>query len=386
MASTVSVGPIGSRPAPGGPLASVQILRALAALTVVFGHAQQMALSSAHDNGLGVPRLSLLPWGAGVDLFFVISGFIMVYASETLFAQADAPRRFLTRRLVRIVPPYWAVLTLYVVLHGYLGAAAHAGNVRPLGVLASYFFWPFDGFQDGVPRPVYTLGWTLNYEMFFYAIFATSVGLSRVAAVTRTATFLVALVALGAVVAPGAAPLKFWTQPIILEFALGMGLALALRRGVTLPDWGRLALAFVAVGILFADPMNSASQGEGWIAPNGWLRVAGWGLPALAIMAAATLGANVWRPAGRLWAFAVLSGDASYALYLTHPLIVTAMQKTAHFAAGAGAAGVWALMAAEVAVCLACAIALHLWSERPATRFLSGLAQTRFVAPATKTA
>src|SRR5205085_10567493 len=190
-----------------------------------------------------------LPWGAGVDLFFVISGFIMVYASERLFGAPEGGRLFLGRRIARIVPLYWAFCTLYLVWVAC--AAATSGKSLPSlpSVLASYAFLPFDGFGDGFPRPFYTLGWTLNYEMFFYAAFAAFLASPRAKAVGGVAGALAMLVLLGTA-APLWMPLAFWAQPIVLEFALGMGIALLLRRGITLPDWARLALLAGSVGVL----------------------------------------------------------------------------------------------------------------------------------------
>jgi len=372
--------------APRGALASVQVLRGLAALTVALGHAQQAALQAAHDGGADFSRLNVLPWGAGVDLFFVISGFIMVYASERLFGQDGAAREFLTRRLIRIAPLYWGVLLVYVALHGLLGAAEHAGNITPMSLAASFAFLPYDTFRDGVPQPVYSLGWTLNYEMFFYVVFAAFLARSRVGAVARVTMVLVALVALGAMLSPQAAPLKTWTQPIVLEFVLGMGIALTMRAGVTIPSWARAALAALALAVLFLDPMGSSLQGEKWITPNDFARVASWGLPAAAIMAAATLGGAAWRPAGRLAALAVLLGDASYALYLTHPFVVAAAQKLGQKLHVAGGASAWTLIAIELALCACVAIAVHLRLERPLTRRLADLAKGRALAASAKPA
>jgi len=117
------------------------------------------------------PPLSFLPLGAGVDLFFVISGFIIVYASEPLFGKANAAE-FLRRRTLRIVPLYWLALTMRLAL---LAVAARAGmKAFPDGAMiaASYFFIPYDcqGFGPDYPFPILDLGWSLNYEIFFYLL------------------------------------------------------------------------------------------------------------------------------------------------------------------------------------------------------------------------
>ena len=89
-------------------------MRALAALMVVFSHAEGDAQVQALRLGDAFPRDTSLPWVAGVDLFFVTSGFIMVHASRDLFGAPGAARAFLTRRLVRIAPLYWLVTAIGV--------------------------------------------------------------------------------------------------------------------------------------------------------------------------------------------------------------------------------------------------------------------------------
>src|SRR5262249_39195350 len=89
----------------GSSLLAIQILRAVAALGVLFYHT---AHEVAARTGVTVPFGELVVGAGGVDLFFVISGFVMVYASERLFAQPGATRIFFLRRLARILPLYWA--------------------------------------------------------------------------------------------------------------------------------------------------------------------------------------------------------------------------------------------------------------------------------------
>jgi len=102
-------------------LNSVQILRGVAAFGVLFYHATRW---------IG-PLPGIEIGAAGVDLFFVISGFIMVYASEPMFGQRGATRHFLVRRIIRIVPLYWGLTTLVVLRHGF-----------PPNLLGSYLFIP----------------------------------------------------------------------------------------------------------------------------------------------------------------------------------------------------------------------------------------------------
>ncbi len=101
---------------PLSKLLHIQFLRGLAALSVAFLHAQHDAGSLAARTGQAFEPFTRLPFMAGVDVFFVISGFIMVYASRPLFGKPEARGIFLARRLARIAPLYWAVTTLYLAI------------------------------------------------------------------------------------------------------------------------------------------------------------------------------------------------------------------------------------------------------------------------------
>ena len=155
-------------------LVLVQVLRAAAALSVAMLHAQHDAATLAERTGQVFAPIAAFPWEAGVDVFFVISGFIMVHASTRLFGAEGGARAFLARRIARIVPIYWAVTTLYLAV---ALAVPDLLNRELLGwplVVASYLFIPMAR-PDGLVQPLYGLGWTLNYEMFFYALFAVAV-------------------------------------------------------------------------------------------------------------------------------------------------------------------------------------------------------------------
>src|SRR6185295_2076908 len=178
---------------------------------------------------------------AGVDLFFVISGFIMVYASDELFARARAPSFFLTRRLARIVPLYWAATAAALVCLVVFRYANALDQLTWQTLVASLLFVPWPR-PDGMMLPVHMLGWTLNYEMFFYVVFAVALTLTRRNAVVAvTALFLVLVIAGRLFALPQ--PLAFWCDPVILEFCFGMMIALAYREGFRL--WRAAAAVLV---------------------------------------------------------------------------------------------------------------------------------------------
>ena len=168
-------------------LDGVQILRAVAAVMVVLLHAQSLLALQGEARGLSMSPVTALPLAAGVDLFFVISGFIIVYASEPLFGAAGGGATFLKRRLLRIVPLYWFALSLRLAVLLAGAAVGQAAAPRLADVAASYLFIPFDtrGFGPDYPFPILDLGWTLNYEMMFYLVFAGAMLVSAKIAAPR---------------------------------------------------------------------------------------------------------------------------------------------------------------------------------------------------------
>lgn len=345
---------------------SIQILRALAAILVAVGHAQSFMGTPLEKLGRSFGWSYLFPWPAGVDLFFVISGFIMVYSSERLFGAPGGGRTFVLRRVTRIVPLYWAA-SAFVLIKMFL---RHKEMPGVDDVATSFLFIPWDSHHTGFPRPFYELGWTLNYEVFFYAVFALFIGLARARAVALTTATLVALVALGAFCKFSNPVLYFWTQPIVLEFVFGMGLALLAREGVTLPRSARYALMAAGAAAFYFDFLDARSYPHDWITPNDFLRVIGWGVPAAMILAGAVLKPREASASGFLVQAGARLGDASYALYLCHPIAMSL------FAGGWYLFGLDRLLPAAVGVgaslllSIFVSLLVYRWFERPMTDYL----------------
>src|SRR5258708_4207929 len=282
-------------------IVSVQALRAIAALAVVICHFDEL---NAWLAGLKDPY-PLDQLASGVDLFFVISGFVMVYASQDLFEARGGWLTFFTRRIARIVPPYWLLTAIAIAV---MSLPSDWGSL-----LGSYLFFPFRA-DGGNIAPVYGVGWTLNFEMYFYILFSAAIFLCRNAAVPALCALLGTIVLLGHWLQPVWAPLQFWSDPIILEFVFGMALALLYINGVRLAVPIRVGL--VVVGI--------AAFGffETRMPPSGF-RVVEWGLPAAMIFAGTVLGRDI--NFGWLRVPLQALGNASYALSLPHPLMTAAV-------------------------------------------------------------
>lgn len=343
---------------------SVQLLRAVAALLVLCGH----VLGAAPRAGDGT-RL-LMPTGAGVDLFFAISGFIMVYASDRLFTRPGASKTFFSRRIARVVPLYWLTTTAMLVVMA-LGSKGISGLPDWTYILSSYLFIPDASFGsvDGVAFPLLSLGWTLNYEMFFYVVFSAFIVLPRHRAIAGVVTALCAWVAIGWLLQPASTILATWTQPIILEFALGLLIGNALLDGRSLSGRAATVMLVAACVWIVADPLGLLLAHQ---TPSDFGRLFGWGVPAAAVLAAVVLGPGelpAWceRPVALL-------GDASYSLYLTHPFILIACERAWPKLVGSRYPAGFVILAMVLAV--AASICVNKLIERPL-----GKAFDRFRAP-----
>jgi peptidoglycan/LPS O-acetylase OafA/YrhL len=335
----------------------VQALRAIAAVSVAFVHTANDAVTAGSDPaGVIESVVRAMPWVAGVDIFFVISGFVIIHASGSLFAQPGGWARFLRRRLTRIVPLYWALTALFL-LTLVLRPMAVRGDIGGAGyILASFLFLPWPR-PDGLMEPALGLGWTLNYEMFFYLVLTPFLLLRRGRAVLASGLALCVLVAAGRYAGFGP-QLAFWSDPIILEFVIGMGLALAVDAGLRLPGWLRLILIAAAIAILH-------QQAGG----PGISRVLSFGLPgALLVMAAVT--GRAPRPGSWPTRTLIRLGDASYAMYLFHPFVMRgATLVSAHLGRRSETSGILTVLLSLIVAQL-CALAINAWFERNVTALL----------------
>jgi exopolysaccharide production protein ExoZ len=275
---------------------SVQLLRALAAVGVVLFHtAGQLAVRNgfvAVWAGLGA---------AGVDLFFIVSGFIMWV---TAIDRDESVQRFATKRILRIVPLYW--LTTAIVLAIVLVAPALMRNASPdpIHYLASFGFvaWRHPRLP-GHFWPAVVPGWTLNYEMLFYFFVAASLAMARAWRAVFIGGALFALTLLGLLV-HSSGVLSFYTNPIILEFLFGVVIGMTFQP--TQQNKGaHYALCLIGLALFISVGTLEVEQS----------RVFTWGLP-LAIFAFGAI--NISLPSrNRVVHGLRVIGDASYSIYLT---------------------------------------------------------------------
>lgn len=341
-------------------LYALQILRFLAAFMVFFSHIEDRYENWEGKYHMTVPRLGL-DGQLGVDIFFVISGFVMGYVALDKFGRRGAAVTFATDRVSKIVPLYWAltlVQCLVFLASSHLGGNLDMGRLNPGELLKSLFFVPYFNIE-GKHRPLLGQGWTLNYEMAFYVVLTASLFLRKawgIAAVTGT--FLLVWFA-GNVLHAQNTALQILSAPIIFEFLLGLYLALArslwLGSGRPLPRLhGRTILiaAIIIAQILFL----------GRHAPT-WIN---------AIVGLLTVGLCVLTqnpaPKDIIRRTMVRLGDSSYSLYLSHnlTLLVVGVVWRGIF----GGAALWAYLPFVIATGLVAGHLCYLLIERPGTGLL----------------
>lgn len=336
-------------------LQNVQLLRVLVAVQVVYGHALHEAVELFHMPAPTDPFSQM----NRIDIFFVISGFATLYASRGHFGGAGEGARFLRRRLMRLMPLYWLFTGLMVLaLFLFSGQVAHAA-FSPEHLIASLFFVPWPN-QDGETLPILILGWTLNYEILFSVLFAMALTLPRRAGIALAA----GIIALAAIAYPfvpdGAWVLKYWSNPVMLEFVFGMGLAALFMRGARLTALQGALLALAGFALLLA-----AAE---WPDRSLPLRFLWAGIPAAMICAGFAFAPQP-TAGNRLYDRVVKLAAAGYVLYLAHPFvinIVALVWRKAHI--GSMLLFVPVTLVASVAL----AVALHRWLEKPLNRLLDG--------------
>ncbi|MCX7285451.1 MAG: acyltransferase [Novosphingobium sp.] len=335
-------------------IASVQMLRFLAAFAVLVGHVEIFTYHLGRFRGVELWRPALVGKGAfGVDLFFAISGFVMIVSSQRLYGAQRARGAFVARRLMRIVPLYWLALAFTVAWGWRFGPAADAPTVA-----SAFAFVPHAStIANGRIVPPLEVGWTLNYEMLFYALFAVCLASDAAATARRIGLVLGALVALGMATALPQ-PLAFWTDPVMIEFLGGIGIALLYRAGLRLAM--PLRVAMLGLGALLVLAPFSGPQGA--LMQGGWSRALTWGAAGWLVLAATVLG-PLRLPRADRWN---LAGDLSYALYLVHmPLLMVAQFLWRHLAIPYGPAWATVFAASTIGASLIAAVIAHRLIERP---------------------
>ncbi len=270
---------------------SIQTLRGLAAVFVILEH------------------IRFLNCGAfGVDIFFCISGFMIMFTTH------ESTRHFLRKRIIRILPLYYLMTIGTFLLLLLFPSMFEQTSANPVFLIKSLLFIPFD-MGGGILQPLMRIGWTVNCEMFFYLLFFLSCHISHKYRGLICSLLLALPVLLNSVLSVSFAPLNFYGNPVMLEFILGMicyyaaGGIFHLREKKQFPPFTGLLSLFGAL-VLFASLVITKPS----INILGFRRFFLWGIPAMCIVLCFFF-AGMFREMPK---WSVKLGDMSFSVYLIH--------------------------------------------------------------------
>lgn len=334
-----------------GTILSLQVLRFVAALSVVVFHAHVALMLNFPGHVPDQIDHAFKVGACGVHIFFVISGFVMVYTS---IRSGLTPARFLKRRLLRIYPIYWLVAAAYLVTHQFLGTPY---ALTPQQITGAALLFP------GVSSLVIGPGWTLSFEMYFYLCFAVALFAGARRGIMALSFLYLASVAAGLVLKPETPWGQLVTDSLLLEFMMGAFLGYAFYQGWVVGR--RVGGILLVTGIaLFASGF--------WLDYDRLPSVVSWGIPSLLLVTGSlAFEPELRNPIGRL--FAKL-GDSSYLLYLSHVLVIDVLLVTPIAALNhslSAAIGVSVLLAI---LCTTIAAIGYEWIELPLLRALKRIA------------
>jgi len=274
---------------------SLHMLRGLACLLVILCHTQGTEFGQT-----------------GVDFFLVISGFMMMLSTD----KVGGVHHYWIKRIKRIIPLYYSVTLFTTILVMLFPFLFHSYEISVEYVTKSLLFIPY--YHNGIPGPVMELGWTLNYEMFFYLIFYISSLISFKYRGIITCIVLVTYSGIGKMISLPLI-LKYWSDPVILEFCFGIVTYYLWKSGLEKNrrqlKKGPLSVVILVLLIVSSAAMdflmNYNSRDRGLIVG---------GIAFVVVLFLAIFDKQIYK-------IEILSkiGKDSYQLYLLHPFIVRAI-------------------------------------------------------------
>jgi exopolysaccharide production protein ExoZ len=349
---------------------SLQAGRAIAAILVVLFH---LGIAISADKYFGITAFSI-PFsfgGAGVNFFFVLSGFIILTAHRNDIFQPRQLKSYIKKRLIRIYPTYWIIFLSVFFLA--LASAALRNTVphNAFILLKSLFLIPQD-----IGAPVIIVAWTLQYEMLFYLFFAFLI-LSRWLSIIAVLAFIYIYINYhGAPLLP--LPLLFLSSDNILLFVMGMAVSVTCTSKIAAMK--NKPVFYTSVGIvgvmLFLLLALSTVTDKSYASTNGINRLIAWqnllyGLASSLIIFCLVKAEDEGHIIGGHGGLQLL-GNSSYALYLIHYPLISVLCKLS-LLIQLNKFGVTGAMIAYIiifGICLLSSVVFFLWIEKPVITYL----------------
>ena len=286
----------------------------MAVLLVVFFH---LVTIEQKYGGTNTILPGLFEFGMfGVDLFFVISGFVMVTVTRGKFQIQKQALRFIYHRVARIYPTYWfyTILVLFVFLIQPSWVNSSQGS--QVDILASFLLLPSE------TLPLVMVGWTLIHEMYFYLIYFLILLLVSERNMPAAIILWGVAIVLSNIFLASASPIiKMVTHPLTIEFIAGCFLAIIYFKTKSEIEVRILLLVacLALIASLYGHHYYQNITGE--IEPKNWWRFLIYGIPAILIIYCFT---NIEKSGYVIHSSLIKIGDASYSIYLSHILTLSA--------------------------------------------------------------
>jgi len=330
---------------------TIQILRGVAATLVAGYHLLLGVRSEGYDWQIG--EMLFASGGLGVDIFFVISGFIIYYIAFR--SVKPTPMGFLINRFWRVVPPYWVASVLSILLSVALLLILNDASQlsSPTKIIYSLALWPMPPLDYVLP-----IAWTLSLELMFYLIFAVT------ALRFNTTVFFVALVIWYVVGLAGVLHANDMSgfaypaiNPIVLEFLFGALIAKFTLSGRT--GYHRIAFIAGAIALLYVLLLDVETTG---LMRREFL----YGIPSAALVYGAIGLRGQWPKVMLLW------GESSYLLYLLHVMIFQVFGSLIRLGTGFSVYTTWWSATGLLLIAVGISMALTVIAERRYQAFYKG--------------
>lgn len=346
---------------------SIQGCRSLAALLVVLHHLGG-ALASSKYFGAPLFAVPFVAGDAGVEFFFVLSGFIITWAHFNDLGRPTLVLKYLRKRMVRIYPTYWIIFAIVYLLAQASPTLRSTVPHDYTTLFKSLALVPQDpSVSGGTGAPVLIVAWSLQYEICFYALMAIFI-VSRPLGILVSVALLVNLGMCQAVTC--SFPRTFFSNNLILLFGLGALIAYFSRRSIRIKRPMIVALCAATAFLLYG--VFEAVVGKGALPVDRRL--------VYGLISGALIFALVHAEAGGQLrinnGWMSLLGDSSYSLYLIHYPLISALCKLMIFIGLAGSLGAAAAYPVILCACILTSVGFYLLMEKPILRALSPRAAT----------
>lgn len=295
---------------------NIQALRGVAVISVVLFH---LAVIEKKYGGTKTFLPDFFNFGMfGVDLFFVISGFVMIAITRGRYQNTKQAIRFLYHRVSRIYPTYWVYSLLVLVIFLLRPSLVNSSQGNQVDILASFLLLPSE------TLPLVMVGWTLIHEMYFYLVFFLILLTFAEKHVIKALLMWAAIVVLfNASLESGNPYTQLIFHPLTIEFISGCFIAIVFysAKRLFLKNSFLLTVALISVvAAIYGHILYQ--QYYGYTDPQGWWRILIFGVPAM-LLVFCFVHAEV--NGFIIHASLIKIGDASYSIYLSHILTLSAV-------------------------------------------------------------